>query len=36
MTWAQVVGEIGGFTPGMLTGLAKAQRICDVNSSLLW
>lgn len=26
MTWAQVAAEVGGFTPAMLTGLAKAQR----------
>jgi uncharacterized protein YfiM (DUF2279 family) len=26
MTWKQVADEIGGFTPGMLTGLATAQR----------
>jgi hypothetical protein len=27
MTWKQVADEISGFTPGMLTGLAKARHI---------
>jgi hypothetical protein len=27
LTWAQVAREIGGFTPGMLTNLAKGGRI---------
>jgi len=27
MTWRQVADEIGGFTPGMLTGLAKARHV---------
>ena len=27
MTWKQIADEIGGFTPAMLTGLAKARHI---------
>jgi len=27
MTWNQVADEIGGFSSGMLTGLAKARHI---------
>ena len=27
LTWAEVAREIGGFTPGMLTGLSKGGRV---------